>query len=150
MRQLLLVFIVMLIGSQLLSQAKFVKLSEFKSGYIFTEDYQPNFKMGSIEGRFTPNLEEIEQAEKLLDYFDTTSRKSKKINRRQYLGFMSGDTKYILMHTLYYKCEKQFKNDYPNWNNSLAYLFSGPDEFQKSNLYVVNLNDRTIGFFENF
>ena len=150
MKNILLIFSLLHVWSLLLAQTNFIELSENRlSGYIFKKDYQPSFIINSADDRFTPHLADIVLAEGLLNSFDLLSRKSKKANRRQYLGFISGNMKYVLIHTMYYKCEKQFNKDYPNWNESFAYLFSEPNEMQKSHLYIINLNDQTIGYFAN-
>ncbi len=117
-------------------------------GVIFDKAYEPHFALGSITDRFTPSRIDIERSEELISKFDLKSRKPNKSNRRQYLGFEKKGNRYLLVHVMYYKCKKQFSDDFPSWDNTFAYLFTEPDDDQKSFLYVVNLLDNTIGFFD--
>jgi hypothetical protein len=128
-------------------QSNFISLKEMGSeGYIFDKSYKYPFSMDSIGGRFSPTEDEILLAEGLLKFFDTSITSSSRQKRRQYIGYTEGTTKYLLIHVMYFKNEKQFQMDFAGWEKDFSLLFTEPDAKQKSFLYLVNLKDQTIGW----
>ena len=129
-------------------QAKFIEIPKLDlTGYIFDDSYEVRFKISNIDGRFTPNIDEIKVCEELLSHFDLASRKRSKKLKRHYLGFLINNSKFILVHAICYKSDKKFNLDFPNWSNEFSILLEGSDKKQTSFLYVVDVKGKLIGFF---
>ena len=130
-----------------LCQGKFVEIPTLNlKGYLFEENYIPRFKIENFDGRFTPDIFDIQVCEELLSHFDTLNRKRSKKLRRQYLGLTRSNSMFILVHVMVYASEKQFKADFPEWTEFSVLLTDFRDK-QKSLLYIVDVSEKMIGFY---
>lgn len=113
---------------------------------IFGEDYDLKFDIDSVNGRFTPDMQEIHTAENLLKYFDPTIVKIKQKAYRQYLGYIKKGRKFVLIHVMKYRSKKKFNVDFANWKNEFSIVLTDP-QYTMSFLYKVDLAEKTIGFY---
>ena len=100
----------------------------------------------NFDGRFSPDIFDIQVCEELLSHFDTLNRKRSKKLRRQYLGLTRSNSMFILVHVMVYASEKQFKADFPEWTEFSVLLTDFRDK-QKSLLYIVDVSEKMIGFY---
>jgi len=63
---------------------------------------------------------------------------------KQYLGYIKENEKFLLVHVMKYKCKKQFKKDFPEWNRIFSILLNEPDNPQLSYLLQINLDKKLI------
>jgi hypothetical protein len=147
MKKTSLLFLILFCCIKIFAQSTFIHLEKIEvSGYIFGKDLDPMFfKIKNISDRFTPCKLDIEQAEQLISKFDLKRRKSNKKQRRQYVGYRRGKVRYLLVHVMSYESEKQFSQDFPNWNTEME-VFLVENSKEKSFLYLINLNENTIGY----
>lgn len=150
MKKLLFLFIIIINCTKILAQSTFINLEKLKlSGYIFEENFEPAyFKIKNLTGRFTPSVSDIEKAEQLVFLFVLQGSKHLKQQRRQYLGYKKGSNRYLLVHIMIYESKKKFSIDFPNWNTEIEIPFTQIGK-EKSYLYLINLNENTIGFYND-
>ncbi|MBK8633296.1 MAG: hypothetical protein IPN72_06920 [Saprospiraceae bacterium] len=85
------------LSCKLKTAGKFVEIPTLNlKGYLFEENYIPRFKIENFDGRFTPDIFDIQVCEELLSHFDTLNRKRSKKLRRQYLGLTRSNSMFIL------------------------------------------------------
>ena len=150
MKRLSFLFILIIGYTKIASQSNLINLDKLKlSGYIFEESFElKSFKVKNSSGRFTPTTSDIEKAEQLISTFVLKGSKHIKQQRRQYLGYKVGKNRYLFIHIMRYKSKKQFSIDFPNWNTEIEPYLSETGQY-KSFLYLINLNENTIGFYND-
>lgn len=150
MKKLIFLFIIVINCNKILAQSIFINLEKFNlTGYVFEEHFEPAFfKIKNIAGRFTPSTSDIEKAEQLVHIFVLQGSKHIKQQRRQYLGFKKGNNSYLFVNVMYYKSKKQFSKDFPDWNTEIENYFTEIGQ-EKNSLYLINLNENTIGFYND-
>lgn len=150
MKKLLFLSIIVIGSVKIEAQSSFVNLDKFNlAGYVFEEHFEPAFfKIKNITGRFTPSKSDIEKAEELYYLFVLQGCNNIKIQRRQYLGFKKGNNRYLFINVMKYKSKKQFSKDFPDWNKEIEIYFSQLGK-EKTFLYLVNLNENTIGYYND-
>lgn len=136
--------------NKIAAQSTFINLDNLRlSGYIFEDNFEiKSFKIKNSTGRFTPSISDIEKAEQLITMFLLHGCKKNKQQRRQYMGYNVGKNRYLFIHIMRYESKKQFSIDFPNWNTEIEPYLSETGQY-KSFLYLINLNENTIGFFND-
>lgn len=112
---------------------------------IFDSTYQQNFLLTKIDFKFNPSDQEIVTANNLLNIFDIKNRHSKKKKRRQVIGYVKKGVKYLILNELEFRNNNQFIKDYSEWETD--FIVKLKENIKYNQLYIVNLEDNTVGFF---
>jgi hypothetical protein len=152
-RNAILLLIVVLFSS--CKSTPFIEIKENENAYLisnnnsFGEIFNENFESNAIENslkRFTPTIEEVNQAENILKLGFKKSNKSKdgrfisrnlKDYKRQYLGYINSDGEKML-HISFYLDKNSKKQDNRFWKEEYKMILDGGTSY-----WIVKINLKT-------